>query len=155
LWKRKQGLAVTPDALSALHARAFTTPRPWSAEEFAGWLADPLTFLLEEGDAGFLLGRAVAGEAELLTVAIAPEARGRGLGQRLVSRFLYQARLRGAEVAFLEVAEDNAPARAVYSRAGFAESGRRRGYYRTPQGQTVDALVLRRVLTDGAGTGST
>jgi ribosomal-protein-alanine N-acetyltransferase len=141
---------MTPDALAALHGRAFTTPRPWSAEEFAGWLADPLAFLLVEGDAGFLLGRAVAGEAELLTVAVAPEARGRGLGQRLVSRFLYQARLRGAEVAFLEVAEDNASARAVYSRAGFKESGRRRGYYRTPEGRAVDALVMQRVLTDPA-----
>lgn len=146
---------MTPEALAALHARAFTTPRPWNAAEFAGWLADPLAFILVEGDAGFLLGRAVAGEAELLTVAVAPEARGRGLGQRLVSRFLYQARLRGAEVAFLEVAEDNAPARAVYTRAGFAESGRRRGYYRLPEGQAVDALVLRRVLMDGAATGPT
>ena len=146
---------MTPASLSALHARAFTTPRPWSEDEFAGWLADPFAFLLVEGDAGFLLGRAVAGEAELLTVAVAPEARGRGLGRRLVSRFLYQARLRGAEVAFLEVAEDNAPARAVYAGAGFAESGRRRGYYRTPEGRAVDALVLRRVLTDGAEPGST
>jgi [ribosomal protein S18]-alanine N-acetyltransferase len=146
---------MTPAALATLHARAFTMPRPWSADEFAGWLADPLAFLLVEGDAGFLLGRAVAGEAELLTVAVAPEARGRGLGQRLVARFLYQARLRGAEVAFLEVAEDNGPARTVYSRAGFTDSGRRRGYYRRPQGGTVDALVLRRVLTDGAGVGPT
>jgi len=148
-------MAVTPDALAALHARAFTMPRPWNAEEFANWLADPLAFLLVEGDAGFLLGRAVAGEAELLTIAVAPEARGRGLGQRLVSRFLYQARLRGAEEAFLEVAEDNAPARAVYSKAGFTESGRRRGYYRTPGGHPVDALVMRRVLTDGAASPST
>ena len=146
---------MTPDALAALHARAFTMPRPWSAEEFASWLADPLAFLLVEGDAGFLLGRAVAGEAELLTVAVAPEARGRGLGQRLVSRFLYQARLRGAEIAFLEVAEDNAPARTVYSKAGFTETGRRRGYYRTPAGRPVDALVMQRVLTDAAATHST
>ena len=146
---------MTPEALAVLHARAFATPRPWSAEEFAGWLADPLAFLLVEGDAGFLLGRAVAGEAELLTVAVAPEARGRGLGQRLVSRFLYQARLRGAEAAFLEVAENNSPARAVYARAGFSESGRRRGYYRTPEGHSVDALVLTRVLRDGAAAGLT
>jgi len=141
---------MTPDALANLHARAFTTPRPWSAEEFASWIADPLALLLVEGDAGFLLGRAVAGEAELLTLAVAPEARGRGLGRRLVSRFVYQARLRGAKVAFLEVAEDNAPARAVYAGAGFAESGRRRGYYRMPGGRAVDALLLQRVLTDGA-----
>jgi ribosomal-protein-alanine N-acetyltransferase len=141
---------VTPDALAALHARSFTTPRPWSAAEFAAFLGDPLAFLLVEGDAGFLLGRAAAGEAELLTLAVAPEARNRGLGLRLVSRFLYQARLRGAEVAFLEVAADNAPARAVYGRGGFRETGRRPGYYRDADGRPVDALVMTRVLTDGA-----
>jgi ribosomal-protein-alanine N-acetyltransferase len=146
---------VTPSELATLHARCFTTPRPWDAQAFASFLADPLTFLLFEGDAGFLLGRAVAGEAELLTLAVAPEARQRGLGRRLVSRFLYQARLRGAGTAFLEVAADNAPARALYAGAGFAEVGRRRGYYHAPDGQPVDALVLRRVLSDRADAAST
>lgn len=144
---------MTPDALAALHVRSFTTPRPWSEAEFATFLADPLAFLLVEGDAGFLLGRAAAGEAELLTLAVAPEARNRGLGLRLVSRFLYQARLRGAAAAFLEVAADNAPARALYARAGFRETGRRRGYYRDAGGQPVDALVMTRVLTDGSAAG--
>ncbi|WP_135449599.1 MULTISPECIES: ribosomal protein S18-alanine N-acetyltransferase [Tabrizicola] len=144
---------MTPDGLAALHARCFTTPRPWGEAEFAAFLNDPLAFLLVEGDAGFLLGRAVAGEAELLTLAVAPEARRRGLGQRLVSRFLYQARLRGAETAFLEVAADNDPARALYARAGFTEAGRRRSYYHAPDGVAVDALVLRRVLSDASGAG--
>lgn len=138
---------MTPDDLAALHARCFTTPRPWDAAAFAGFLTDPLAFLLVEGDAGFLLGRAVAGEAELLTLAVAPEARRRGLGRKLVARFLYQARLRGADQAFLEVSEDNPAARALYQRAGFAESGRRRGYYRRPDGSAVDAVVMARGLS--------
>jgi ribosomal-protein-alanine N-acetyltransferase len=141
---------VTPADLSALHARAFTTPRPWSETEFAALLADPLAFLLVEGDAAFLLGRAVAGEAELLTIAVSPEARRLGLGRRLVGRFIYQARLRGAESAFLEVAEDNAAARGLYLSSGFTEAGRRRGYYRTPDGRAVDALVLVRSLQERA-----
>ena len=141
---------MTPEDLAVLHARCFTIPRPWSAAEFAGFLTDPLAFLLVEGDAGFLLGRAAAGEAELLTLAIAPEARRRGLGQRLVGRFLYQARLRGAASAFLEVAADNAPAQALYDRAGFAPAGRRRGYYAGPDGRVQDALVLRRELAPAA-----
>jgi ribosomal-protein-alanine N-acetyltransferase len=141
---------VTPDALAALHGRCFTVPRPWKAQEFAGFLADPLAFLLVEGDAGFLLGRAVAGEAELLTLAVAPEARRLGLGRKLVSRFLYQARLRGAESAFLEVAADNAAARALYKTSGFTEAGRRPGYYASPDGQAVDALVLTRALQERA-----
>lgn len=132
--------------MAALHGRCFTTPRPWNEVEFAGLLTDPLAFLLVEADAGLLLGRAVAGEAELLTLAVAPEARRRGLGQRLVGRFLYQARLRGAQSAFLEVAEDNVPAQVLYARAGFAPAGRRRGYYAGPNGAVVDALVLRREL---------
>ncbi len=143
---------MTPATLAALHARCFQTPRPWSEAEFETLLADPLVFLLVEGDAGLLLGRAVAGEAELLTIAVAPESRGRGLGRRLVSRFLYQARLRGADSAFLEVAADNQAAQSVYDKAGFALAGRRRGYYRTPDGRAVDALVLRRLLTDAAAT---
>ncbi len=146
---------MTPKALAALHGRCFTSPRPWSEAEFTGFQSDPLAFLLVEGDAGFLLGRAVAGEAELLTIAVAPEARGRGLGQRLVSRFLYQARLRGADSAFLEVAEDNAAARALYARAGFTEAGRRRGYYHRHDGAPVDALILRRTLAQAAEPPST
>ncbi|MCU0826282.1 MAG: GNAT family N-acetyltransferase [Tabrizicola sp.] len=146
---------MTPAGLAALHARCFTAPRPWTEAEFAGFLTDPLAFLLIEGDAGFLLGRAVAGEAELLTIAVAPEARRRGLGRKLVGRFLYQARLRNADSAFLEVAEDNAPARALYARAGFAEAGRRLGYYQGPEGRAVDALVLRRVLAEQADPAST
>jgi len=146
---------VTPATLAALHARCFQTPRPWSEAEFETLLADPLVFLLVEGDAGLLLGRAVAGEAELLTIAVAPEARQRGLGRRLVSRFLYQARLRGSDRAFLEVAEDNLAARTLYARAGFSPAGRRRGYYRNSAGDAVDALVLRRMLVDAADHGST
>lgn len=137
---------MTPEALAALHGRCFRSPPPWSAADFAGFLADPLAFLLVEGDAGFLLGRAVAGEAELLTLAVAPEARRLGLGRKLVARFLYQAQLRGAERAFLEVGADNGPALALYESAGFSLAGARRGYYRAEDGSPADALVLARDL---------
>lgn len=135
-----------PEALAALHARSIRTPAPYSAADFAGFLVDPLAFVLVEGDAGLLLGRAVAGEAELLTIAVAPEARRRGLGRKLIARFLYQAQLRAAERAFLEVAADNSAAIALYESAGFARAGVRRGYYLTPEGQRVDALVMAREL---------
>lgn len=138
---------MTPAALAALHARAFTTPPPWSEAAFAAFLTDPLAFLLVEGDAAFLLGRAVAGEAELLTLAVAPESRRRGLGHKLLARFLYQARLRGAASAFLEVAEDNTPARALYAAQGFADVGRRPGYYARPDGGRIAAIAMQRTLT--------
>jgi [ribosomal protein S18]-alanine N-acetyltransferase len=137
---------VTPETLAALHVRCFVTPAPWNAASFAGFLADPLAFLLVEGDAGFLLGCAVAGEAELLTIAVASEVWRRGLGRNLMARFLYQARLRGAERAFLEVATDNPAAVALYESSGFQKAGLRRGYYHTPDGQRIDALVLARDL---------
>ena len=137
---------MTPEALAALHARAFVAPPPWSVADFAGFLNDPLAFLLVEGDAGFLLGRAVAGEAELLTLAVAPEARRRGLARTLVARFLYQAQVRGADRAFLEVSADSGAGIALYESAGFTPVGRRRGYYQAPDGQRTDALVLARDL---------
>ena len=137
---------MTPEALAALHGRCFRSPPPWSVADFTGFLGDPLAFLLVEGDAGLLLGRAVAGEAELLTLAVAPEARRLGLGRRLVARFLYQARLRGAGRAFLEVAADNAAAITLYESSGFLPAGRRKGYYRDEGGQRIDALVMARDL---------
>ena len=137
---------MTPVELAALHRRSFRTPPPWSEADFATFTADPLAFLLVEGDAGFLLGRALAGEAELLTLAVAPESRRLGLGARLVARFLYQARLRGATRAFLEVSAENPAAIALYESAGFTEAGRRRGYYATPEGRRIDAIVLARDL---------
>ena len=137
---------MTPADLAALHARCFTTPPPWSEAAFASFLTDPLAFLLVEGDAAFLLGRAVAGEAELLTLAVAPESRRLGLGRKLLARFLYQARLRGAACAFLEVAEDNAPARALYTAQGFAEVGRRPAYYARPDGTRIAAIAMQRSL---------
>jgi ribosomal-protein-alanine N-acetyltransferase len=136
---------VTPAALARLHAAAFTTPRPWSEAEIADLLASPFCFLLTE-PGGFLIGRAVAGEAELLTVAVESAARRQGIGARLMAAFLTEARARGAESVFLEVAADNHAARALYAAAGFQPAGIRRGYYRGPVGQPVDALLLRRGL---------
>lgn len=137
---------MTPAEMAALHARCFRAPRPWTAAEFAALAADPLAFLLTEGDAGFLAGRAVAGEAELLTLAVAPEARRRGLGRRLVERFVYQARLRSAGAAFLEVSAENPAALALYESSGFRTAGRRRGYYTDGTGRALDALVMTRAL---------
>lgn len=131
--------------LARLHAACFTTPRPWSEAEFADLLASPFAFLDTRPD-GFVLGRVIADEAELLTIAVDPAARRLGTGAALLSTFHAQAAARGAVTAFLEVAEDNAAARALYARGGWTESGRRRGYYHPPQGAPVDALVLTRTI---------
>ena len=127
--------------MACLHAAAFVMPRPWSEAEIAAILASPLCFVLEE-PCGFILGRVVAGEAELLTIAVDPAAQGLGVGTRLMARFLHELRGRGTAQVFLEVAESNAAARALYTRAGFTVKGRRRGYFSGPDGRTVDALVM-------------
>lgn len=131
--------------MAALHAACFTTPRPWSAQEFEAVLADALCFTLFESR-GFLIGRAVAGEAEVLTLAVDSAARRKGLGGKLVHRFLAEAATRGASSAFLEVSAQNRAAISLYLQVGFAEVGRRKGYYAQPQGAAVDALVLSRPL---------
>ena len=136
---------MTPAEMAALHARSFTTPRPWSEAEITALLASPLVFALTRPGA-FLLGRVVAGEAELLTIAVHPDQRRAGLGGALVAAFLTESRARGGESAFLEVAEGNAAARALYAACGFAPAGRRRGYYHRPDGASEDALVLVRSL---------
>ncbi|GGW43983.1 alanine acetyltransferase [Gemmobacter lanyuensis] len=137
---------MTPADMAALHGRCFTTPRPWSAAEIAALQADPFCFCLQR-DGGFLIGRVVAGEAELLTLAVAPEARRQGLGRALLTGFLAESARRGAEQAFLEVTAENDPALALYAAGGFAQAGRRRGYYRRADGSALDALVLARAVS--------
>lgn len=136
---------LSPDAMAALHAACFTTPRPWTAPEIKGLLHSRHVFALTES-AGFLLARVVADEAELLTVAVSPTSRRSGIGARLLTGFLTQARARGAATAFLEVAADNTAAISLYLQAGFAQTGQRRGYYTAPDAPPVDALILSRAL---------
>jgi ribosomal-protein-alanine N-acetyltransferase len=136
---RRAGPADLAD-LARLHAAAFSPG--WSAAEIAA--LDALA-LVEDG-VGLILVRTVAGEAEILTIGVQPQARGSGAGRRLLAAALAAARSEGAEAVFLEVAEDNAPARRLYAGAGFGEVGRRRGYYPRPGSTPADALVLRRTL---------
>jgi ribosomal-protein-alanine N-acetyltransferase len=137
---------MTPEDLARLHAAAFGDERPWSASEFASLLGLPGILLL--GDArAILLGRLAADEAEVLTLATDPAHRRQGLASALLARFHAGAAARGASRAFLEVAEDNAAARALYAVAGYAEAGRRRRYYRRASGADADALLLSRPLS--------
>ena len=122
--------------LATLHATAFDAP--WGAAEFAQLLDGPGVLAVAEAD-GFILIRVVADEAEILTLAVRPGARGAGLGGRLVGQGAIRAAQVGGRRLFLEVAETNLAARALYARAGFDLIGRRKGYY---DGGRTDALVL-------------
>ena len=137
--------AMTPDQMAVIHRACFTTPRPWSASEISALLDSPHCFACC-ADSGFLLGRAVAGEAELLTIAVSPAAQGRGMGAHLMDLFLDAARHRHSDQAFLEVAANNPAAIRLYLKKGFIQTGQRPAYYRQPDGSAVAALNFTRPL---------
>lgn len=131
-------------AIARLHAALFLDG--WSEGAVAAMLAvPPAVSVVAESDArlvGFLLGRVVAGEAEVLSLGIDRAHQGRSLGQTVLARWLAMARAAGATEAVLEVATDNGPALAVYRRAGFRETGRRIGYYLRAGHDAADALTM-------------
>jgi [ribosomal protein S18]-alanine N-acetyltransferase len=135
-------------AFAALHGASFR--RGWSEDEFERLLMDRNVVadcaLLGPRPIGFILSRMAAGEAEILSVAVARAHQGRGLARRLLDRHL--RRLAGLSVrsVFLEVDDDSVPARRLYARSAFREVGRRKGYYPRPSGSAGTALVLRRDL---------
>jgi ribosomal-protein-alanine N-acetyltransferase len=145
--------ADASDALALAKAHASAFDAPWPPEAFAGLMATPGVFALAAVDGapvGVILMRAIAGEAEVLTLAVEPAHRRRGVALALLRAGLAQAEAMGAEAAFLEVAADNRAALALYRAEGFEEAGHRGGYYRRPDGEAVDALVLRRTLNGGS-----
>ena len=88
--------------------------------------------------AGFILSRVVAGDAEILSVAIAEWWRGRGIGRRLLDLHLRRLAGLGVRTVFLEVDEDNQPARQLYRKYDFKERRLRRHYY----GPGEDAIIM-------------
>lgn len=134
--------------------RAAFDPRfgeAWSGAQLAGALVVPDTWADRVDDArghciGFALARRVADEAELMLVAVLPEARGQGHGRRLVEAIANGARLRGARTLFLEVRDGNEGALALYRSDGFSEVGRRKNYYNGATGERFDAITMRRDL---------
>jgi ribosomal-protein-alanine N-acetyltransferase len=134
--------------LAALHAPAFSDA--WPEPAFASLLErDGVTVLLGalgEGAArGFILVRAVADEAEVLTFCVADDARRHGLGRALLEAACDSARDHGAAQLFLEVGSRNEAAIGLYRSAGFVEVGRRAAYYHHGD-DASDALVMRRIL---------
>jgi [ribosomal protein S18]-alanine N-acetyltransferase len=131
-------------AIAALHTASFQ--RGWGEDEVHRLLIDRAVVAHRATVGGtmigFIVSRLAADEAEILSVAIAPARRGRGFGRPLLDLHLRRLAGVGARRLFLEVDRNNAPARALYKRAGFYEVGQRQGYY---QGGTA-ALVLRRDL---------
>lgn len=132
-------------ALARLHATAFA--RPWDAHEFERMLCERSTHAhaLWRGGTlqGFILSRKAADEAEILTVVLAPTARGGGLSHRLLRTHLADLARAGVAHVHLEVDEGNRPALRLYARHGFSQVGARTGYYLKADGSRATALTMR------------
>ena len=132
--------------VAAIHATAFA--RPWTAQDFEGFLterqirADGLFLGRDLQPSGFVLSRRAADEAEILSVAMAREARGRGHARALLASHLQALAHAGVRRVHLEVEDGNDPALALYGRLGFKNVGRREGYYLRPDGSRASALTM-------------
>jgi ribosomal-protein-alanine N-acetyltransferase len=135
--------------LAQLHGASFH--RGWSESEFEAMLTERNTLAhrlrLGRKIIGFAVSRIAADEAEILSVAIDVDHRGRGLSRDLLLTHLGHLAGHGIRAIFLEVEENNQPARKLYERAGFAVIGRRERYYKQPGGEQLNALLMRRDLS--------
>ncbi len=137
---------ATPDdipALLELERRAITAAH-WSESDYQRLFATEgrrVALVVDDnGVCGFIIARALGDEWEIENIAIAGEARRRGLGTRLVGELLQRARTQGASAVSLEVRESNLAARQLYEKWAFEECGRRPGYYCEP---SEDAILYR------------
>ncbi len=135
---------------AAIHATSFAYP--WQEADFeqlfvaTGTFADGAIEAKEEHLAGFVLSRVAAGEAEILTIAVAPEWRRRRIASSLLTPHMAGLAAIRVDRLFLEVDAENSAARALYARFGFQEVGERKAYYRAADARTTGALVMRRDL---------
>lgn len=137
---------MNPDTLARIHARAMVVPPPWSQQTLQGFLSAHGS-VLAVSDAGFALGRVTVDEAELLTLAVDPEAQRLGQGRACLDGFEFKAYAMGARRVFLEVADTNDAARALYTAAGYQEDGIRRDYYARRGEEPIDAVVMSKTLS--------
>ena len=132
-------------AMADVHARCFA--RPWSAADLRRLAEAPHCFGIAAccgpSLAGFILIGAAADESEILTLAVDEPWRRQGVGRALLEAALAEAGRRGASAMLLEVGVLNTDAQALYAGSGFAAVGRRRNYYKGPNG-SEDALVMKR-----------
>ncbi|MEO1250600.1 MAG: ribosomal protein S18-alanine N-acetyltransferase [Pseudomonadota bacterium] len=157
-------IATAPDPVlisaADLHGRAFE--KGWSRQSLEELLATPgcamATIRTDDAVVGFIVFRGAGSEAEIITLAVAPDCRRQGLAGLLVEDLLDWARRSRIELLHLEVACDNAPALALYEKLGFTETARRQNYYKTKNslGQTVSrdavcmSLNVKNVVTPGS-----
>jgi len=135
--------------IAALHSEGGFSGS-WSAEEIESLIADRAVITDIACDSrntdllfGFVMSRCAADEAEILTIVTGRKSRGKGFGRRLLEAHMSKLAGFGVKMLYLEVEEENKPARALYERMGFATAGMRKGYYRKPDGSFANALIMK------------
>ena len=129
--------------VAVLEKQCFSAP--WSEDSVAGELDNPLSVWLVCEDQGRVLGyvgsQTVLDETDMMNIAVLPEARRAGIGERLILSLIELLKDRGSRSLALEVRASNTPAISLYKKLGFLQVGRRPNYYRGPR---EDALILRK-----------
>ena len=120
--------------LAQLHALCFPH-KPWAAFHFADLKKSGCDIIASEH--GFIVWRVVADQAEIITIGVHPDARQTGIASAMLVLAESDAKTRGANKMFLEVAENNRPARAMYEKNGYTQIGVRPKYY-----DGVDAILM-------------
>lgn len=144
--------ALDLDRAAQLHAESFVPlgERAWTRQDLAELVASPgvagLLLQVDGHDAGLAVCRVAADEAELLTIAVRPAHRRKGIARRLLASVVDHVRHAGARTLFLEVGVDNPAARSLYESQGFRAVGERRAYYQRGQGPPADGVVMRLTL---------
>lgn len=124
--------------LANLHKLCFPN-KPWSADDFADLKKSGCDVMASEH--GFVVWRVVADEAEIITIGVHPDARRGGIADAMLVLVESDVKKRGGKKIFLEVAENNVPARALYEHNGYAQVGVRPKYY-----DGTDAILMEKIL---------
>lgn len=154
-WMAPMGLHIEPatgrdaDAVAKLHAASFY--RGWPRQDIESYIIDPDTPTLVACDAkhkvaGFAMLRILGEDVELMTIAVEPKFRGKGLGAALLKACFEDLLMTPSKRMILEVAADNPAAIKLYNKLGFTKISERKGYYARPDGQPATALVMARNL---------
>lgn len=128
------------DAISEIEKSCFS--HPWKYADFEKAMTDKQLFkVVTVGDdiAGYLLALVVCDEAQVQTVAVKEEFRGKGCGWKVLEASIFEAMIRRCSMMYLEVRKSNAKAISLYENMGFKQMGERRNFYTAPQ---EDAITM-------------
>ena len=132
---------MTPFEMAKLHLLSGSLTRPWSESEYKILLStDTIRFFYVEN--GFLVGRLIGPDAEILNVIVHPKYRRLGKARYLIDKFEKEAKEEGSSKCFLEVAESNSRANKLYQSLNYLSVGKRKNYYEFVDGRKDDASIL-------------